>query len=141
RIHGLVVMIADGEKSEYMRTMLHDFEAQAKAEKAAIEELERQAEAPIRLPSPDEVLKRVFELEKLFAQDPTAGREPLARYFKDGKIRLQPQPDGVYLAKSELLPLVALLEGDAVTSASSKRERRLTARVAGARFELATFGL
>jgi hypothetical protein len=141
RIRGLVGFIADGDRSEAVVLGLKDLEAQAKAEKAAIADLEDQAREPIRLPAPDEVVERVFELERLFEHDPTARREALARYFKDGQIRLEPQADGIYLAKSELLPLVILLEEAASPPPPASRRRRYTARVAGAGFEPTTFGL
>jgi hypothetical protein len=40
-----------------------------------------------------------------------AARELLRRLFKDGRVVLEPQPDGVYLARTEVLPLLLLSEG------------------------------
>src|SRR5262249_28650260 len=110
RIQGLIGFIADGDKSDYIRTTLYDLEAQAKAEKAAIADLERQAAAPIPLPTPEEAQQRACDLEARLREDPVAGREALRRMLKGGHFRLDPQPDGVYVARTDVLPLVLLLE-------------------------------
>ncbi len=44
----------------------------------------------------------------MLASDPLRGREALRRFFEGEAIRLEPQPQGHYIAKSRLLP-VALL--------------------------------
>ena len=44
----------------------------------------------------------------LLHTDPASGREELRRIFRDGRITLVPQPDGFYIARSEILPLVLL---------------------------------
>ena len=70
--------------------------------------LERRAQTAIRLPSPDELMGIVFDLEKRLRADTTSGREELRRIFRDGKITLLPQPAGFYVARSDILPLVLL---------------------------------
>jgi hypothetical protein len=70
--------------------------------------LERRTQTAIRLPSPDELMGIVFELEKRLSADTTQAREELRRIFRDGKITLLPQPGGFYVARSEILPLVLL---------------------------------
>lgn len=62
--------------------------------------------APIRLPTPAEVEARILDLERLVSASPTQAREALRRLFTGGAIRLEPQPDGVHIARSEILPLV-----------------------------------
>ncbi len=42
------------------------------------------------------------------AEDVIRGREPLHSLFKDGRIVLEPQADGTYVARSSLLPFVLL---------------------------------
>jgi hypothetical protein len=106
RIAGLIQFIGDGDHSSYVRSTLLDLEAQAKAEKAEIASIEREASAPIRLPSPAELERFVVDIEARIAQDPLAGREHLRRLLKDGRIVLEPQPDGVYLARTHALPAV-----------------------------------
>jgi hypothetical protein len=93
---------------KYAWTTIRDLEAQAKAEKAAIAELERQVELPVRLPTPDEIAEATFDLEQQLGEDPIVGREWLRRIIKGERLVLQPQPDGVYLARGELLPLMLL---------------------------------
>jgi hypothetical protein len=70
--------------------------------------LERRAHEAIRLPSPDELMGIVFELERRVSANTTSGREELRRIFRDGKITLVPQPAGSYVARSDILPLVLL---------------------------------
>ena len=63
---------------------------------------------PIKLPTPEEMVRIVFELERRLMADVTRGREELRRFFRDGRIDLGPQPGGFYVARSEILPLVLL---------------------------------
>src|SRR5439155_8821410 len=112
RIGGLIQFISDGDQSPYVRTTLLDLEAQAKAEKAAIAAIQREATQPIHLPSPGELEALALDVSARVAQDPLAGREVLKRLLKDGRIVLEPQPDGVYLARTAVLPLVLLAERD-----------------------------
>jgi hypothetical protein len=53
----------------------------------------------------------VYELESRNRQDVLAARELLRRILKNGRIVLDPQPDRVYLARTEVLPLLLLSEG------------------------------
>jgi hypothetical protein len=102
--------ISRGDQSDYIRQTLVDLEAQAMVEKNAIEALKRQAAKPIQLPSPDELMEVAYNLEKLALADPALGREELRKMFDQGHIVLLPQPDGYYLAKSKIFPLVPLLD-------------------------------
>ena len=108
RIRGLVSFIADGDRSEYVVSTLGDLEAQARSEKAAINEILARAKLPARLPSPEDVLSRAMAIETIFAGDPVRAREALRRCFKDGRIVLRPQPTKVYIAEADFFPLVAL---------------------------------
>jgi Arc/MetJ-type ribon-helix-helix transcriptional regulator len=109
RIGGLIEFISHGDQSDYIRQTLVDLEAQAMVEKNAIEALKRQAAKPIQLPSPDELMEVAYNLEQLAVADPALGREELRKIFDQGHIVLLPQPDGYYLAKSRIFPLVPLL--------------------------------
>ena len=113
-----------------MVTALHDLEAQAQQEQAAIEEIKQQAQLPIRLPTPTEIEELAFDLDHRLANDPAAGREWLRRILKDEKLLLEPHPDGVYLAKGELLPLMLMAQKE--TGAPGSLRRRYPAVVAGA---------
>ena len=109
RIAGLIEFIANGDQSDYVRRALLDLEHQAKADRAAIHDLERQAEKPIRLPSPEVVVGRALDIERMVAQDPTRARIELRKLFEDGRILLHPQPEGFYRAETTMLPLVLML--------------------------------
>lgn len=78
RIGGIVVMQAEGDRSEYVASTRRDLEAQARDERAAIAELERAGSEPVRLPTVEEVVARVLELEAAFDRDPLRGREGCA---------------------------------------------------------------
>jgi hypothetical protein len=62
------------------------------------------------LPTPEAVLTRAQELDRVFRTDPTRLRQKLLRFFEDGEVLLHPQTDGTYVATSVLLPLVVLAE-------------------------------
>ena len=101
--------------------------------------LERRAQTAIRLPSPDELMGIVFELEKRLSADTTQAREELRRIFRDGKITLLPQPGGFYVARSEALPLVLLtLPPPADPSSDEVGEGRPASSCAGAQRGLYT---
>ncbi len=104
--------ISYGDQSSYVRSTLVDLEAQARSEKEAIEAIRREATEPIHLPSPREIEAFVADLDAELAQDPLRARELLRRVLKDGRIVLEPQPDGVYLARAAVLPLRVLAERD-----------------------------
>lgn len=110
RISNLVKFIAEGDHSDGVRTMLRDFEIQANSERKAITSLRSMGASPVRLPSPDEVREQVFNLDRILSEDVPRGRELLRRLFRDGNIRLHPQEDRSYVARSEVLPLVLLAE-------------------------------
>jgi DNA invertase Pin-like site-specific DNA recombinase/Arc/MetJ-type ribon-helix-helix transcriptional regulator len=108
RIGGLVQFIADGDRSAYVRDALKDLEAQARVEKAAIAAIQARARMPVRLPTPDEVVQKVLDLEQVLAGDKARGREELRKLFDGGRVVLTPDPAGHYVATSKLLPLVVL---------------------------------
>ncbi len=115
RIQGLVSFIADGDRSTYVVEALKDLEAQAKQEKASIRAIQRSASEPVRLPSIEEVMALVFDLEARFKEDIPGARELLRKLFKDGTIRLELDGEN-YVARSELLPLVLLVETEKRTT-------------------------
>lgn len=109
RIDRLTDLIADGERSEALLQKLRDLEGQARDEQATMATLAAQVSEAPRLPSAEQMLERVFDLPARLAQDPLRGREELRRYFRGGAVRLQPQPDGAWIARAELLPLAAFV--------------------------------
>ena len=120
RVRGLIVMQADGDRSAIVAEMRTDFEAQARAERAAVEELRAQVDAPPRLPPVDLITERVLSLRALTeSPDVEGARAALRRYLKNGEIALTPAPHGdgqAYVARAEILPLVLLAENAATPS-------------------------
>jgi DNA invertase Pin-like site-specific DNA recombinase len=112
RIHGLVKFIADGDDSKYVRETLRDLEAQARIDTAAIDEAKRELKSPVRLPTPEALVERARDLEKVLAADPVRAREALRGVFDNGRIEMHPTEDGGYVAKATFLPLAAVGEGD-----------------------------
>lgn len=116
RISKLVGDIADGLPWKTVEGKLKDLEAQVADERQALADLERQEQIPVRLPSPKEVEQRVFDLYANLAADPAEGREALRRLFKDGKVYVRQDTDGVLLAQAELLPLAIVLAEKAIAA-------------------------
>jgi hypothetical protein len=82
-------------------------EIHATAERRALADLEREDEQPIRLPSPDELLARLWDLDENLREDPIAGRERLKRFI-DEEIRLVLGEDGIFTARTTIFPLMLL---------------------------------
>lgn len=108
RIDRLIHLLADGVDSDAVRKSLADFEAQARTDEREIARMLKAASSPIHLPSPAEVLQRAMVLERVLDGNPLAAREHLRRLFVDGRIVLEPQPEGYYVARAGLFPLLAL---------------------------------
>jgi site-specific DNA recombinase len=94
RIEKLVDFIADGQGSPTIRERLKALETGAKVLRRQVKALERDATVPIALPTPEEMTALIFDLERRLMADVSKGREELRRLFRDGKIRLNPQPGG-----------------------------------------------
>ena len=110
--------IAEGDDSKYVRETLRDLEAQAKIDTAALEDLKRELRSPVRLPTPDALVERARDLERVFEADPVRAREALRGVFENGRIAIHPAEDGTYVAKATFLPLAAIVAGDIVGRAS-----------------------
>jgi hypothetical protein len=108
QIEKLVDFIAEGEGSPTIRERLKTLETEATVLRRQVKALERDATAPIALPTPEEMTALIFDLERRLRADVSRGREDLRRLSRDGVIRLNPQPGGFYVAESEMLPLVLL---------------------------------
>jgi site-specific DNA recombinase len=114
QITRLVDCIAEGTggPSTALRDRLRALEREVEVERRALAAARASATTPIKLPTPDEMLRIVFDLERRLMADVTKGREELRRFFRDGRIDLVPQPGGLYIARSEILPLVLLIQTD-----------------------------
>jgi hypothetical protein len=62
------------------------------------------ANAP-RLPTADEIIQGALDIEAHVRSDPVAARRALADVLLDGRITMEPQPDGNYRGWSILTPL------------------------------------
>ena len=134
RIAHLVDAFANGVRSLALSNALHDMEAQAVEERRNIAALERVARAPVALPDPAAILKRAIELEQRIAENPAGAREELHALFKDKALTLELGADGIYTARSELLPLVVLTP-EKRTAPLGSQEGCYPALVAGAGFD------
>jgi hypothetical protein len=117
------VLVATGDRSEYVVATLRDLEAFARAEKAALAELAQEANRPLRLPSIEEVTALATDLEARLTDDPELGRAALRRWLHDGVIRVDQSPDGP-IAETELLPLMVLVDGAGKASTKSGSPRK-----------------
>jgi DNA invertase Pin-like site-specific DNA recombinase len=106
-IAGLIKFIAQGDESTYVRQTLKDLELQAKTEKRAIEEVLSRRSAPVRIPSPEEIVERALRLEKSLFEDPAGSREELRKMFEGQRVIVRPQPERFYMAEGVFLPLAA----------------------------------
>jgi DNA invertase Pin-like site-specific DNA recombinase len=120
----LVRFITDGlatekEKAASIRAELTALEIAERDAARAVRDAERETVEPVPLPSQDEMLSLVFDLEARLSADTERGREELRRLFKDGQITLLPQPGRYYVARSEVLPLVLVSEPPALSASGS----------------------
>lgn len=73
RIEGLIELMADGERSDYIRRKLRTLEAQAKDEHRMIAALESQTKArEVVIPCVDEIVTAALELNKVLQRTPRA---------------------------------------------------------------------
>jgi hypothetical protein len=108
RIHALVRFIAEGDESPSVREALRDFEALARIDGDAIDALRVAKKSPVRLPSPEDLLTRARDLERVIAAEPMRGRETLRGVLHDGKVTMFPQDDGSYVAEVGFQTLATL---------------------------------
>jgi site-specific DNA recombinase len=116
KLRGLVEFIAMGDRSDTVVSTLHDLEAYARSEKAALAELEKEILKPIRLPTLEEVAALATDLQARLSENVEVGRAVLSRWLNEGKIRIADSPEGP-VATTELLPLVILFD-------SARRDQR-----------------
>jgi uncharacterized protein YodC (DUF2158 family) len=116
KLEGQITRVVDciaegtGGTSSSLRDRLRVLEREADAERRAHAVAESAAAKPIKLPTPKDMVRVVFDLERRLLADVAQGREELRRLFRGGRIDLIPQPGGFYVARSEILPLVLLTQ-------------------------------
>jgi hypothetical protein len=94
-------------------------EVQLKADKRAATELEATAREPVKLPTVDEVLARVNQLEARLCEDLVGAREAMRHLLENGSIVLTPKPNGAYEARATFYPL-ALAFGESTAGSFSE---------------------
>jgi hypothetical protein len=104
RIRVLIEQMADGESATYIRTVIDELAISAKGMKAKIAQLEAAGAGPVASEPPGAVDGWVNDLPAFVERDPLAARELLRKLLRDREVRLEAQPDGVYIAKAELAP-------------------------------------
>ncbi|MGB5505022.1 MAG: hypothetical protein WBM75_21695, partial [Polyangiales bacterium] len=93
------------------------------------------------LPRPEDVVARIVDLGALFDKSPKDAREALKHLLDDG-IQLHPLENGHYRARWTVRGGALFFAGTTKPPASTEGfEERTTLWVAGAGFELTTFGL
>ena len=105
RVSNLVDFIAQGDGSPAVRDALRRAETDAAAERARASELAARAQ-PARTIDVDEVVRTALDVQQMVAREPTRAREALRADFANGRIELRPQPEGHYIAETQLFPLV-----------------------------------
>ncbi|HEX4516421.1 MAG TPA: recombinase family protein, partial [Polyangiaceae bacterium] len=122
QITRVVDCIAEGTgPAPALRDRLRVLEREADAERRAFATADAFASKPIKLPTPKEMIALIFDLDRRLMADVTRGREELRRFFRNGRIDLIPQPGRFYVARSEILPLVLLTQGEPDQNAGSVR--------------------
>ena len=58
-----------------------------------------------RLPTEEEILAYVVDVEARIKDDPTSAREALRRLLLNGRLVMHPQPDGSWRGESAVYPL------------------------------------
>ena len=93
RIRSLVGFLADGDRSEYVVSALRNLEAEARADRAAIERLTREAQRPLRVPTADELAAGIRRIDDQLKDNSNAARTALARLLGGTTIRVASDPD------------------------------------------------
>ena len=110
RVANLVEAMASGERSAALSNALKEAEAEVEVERGAIADIERLATQPVRLLTVDEVARKVQQIGVLVKSDPISAREELRRCFHRGKIGLHLNAEGAFVARTELVGEIFLVE-------------------------------
>ena len=121
QVDKLVDTVVAGVRSDAIKKRLAETEQLLADAVTEFERTRSMPSSPVKLPSPEDILKLVYQLDERLTRDVTCGRELLRRVFKDGRIDLIPQPDGFYIARSEVLPLVLLTKTPSEESSEGVR--------------------
>ncbi|MBT8453831.1 MAG: recombinase family protein [Deltaproteobacteria bacterium] len=140
KIDNLVDLASTGAAPASILDKIRELEGLANRQERRVEELGAML-APLDLPRPEDVVARIRDLGALFDKSPKDAREALKHLLDDG-IQLHPLENGHYRARWTVRGGALFFAGTTKPPASTEGfEERTTLWVAGARFELTTFGL
>ena len=140
RIDNLVELASRGAAPTAVLEKIRELEALADKRERHLQELGAALE-PLDAPRPEDVVARIRLLGALFDKSPKDAREALKHLLDDG-IQLYPLQNGCYRARWTVRGGALFFAGTTKPPANTEGfEERSTLWVAGARFELTTFGL
>lgn len=88
-----------------VKTELNELLAKKAQVQQQWEAVRREGKEDVRIPSVDEIVALVLDVEARIKDDPTSAREALRQMVHDGRIDMEPQADGSYRARSVIFPL------------------------------------
>ena len=140
KIDNLVDLASTGTAPASILEKIRELEVLAGRQVRRVEELGAML-APLDLPGPKDVVARIADLGALFDKSPKDARVALKHLLDDG-IQLHPLEDGRYRARWTVRGGALFFGGTTKPPVGTEGlEERSTLWVAGARFELTTFGL
>lgn len=102
------VRMMDGASAAAMETMRSSLEQASRELREAelrLEAVRRGGGEPVRLPTIEEFTALCLDVEARIKNDPTAAREALRTMLSDGRLEMEPLPDGTYKAHGVILPV------------------------------------
>ena len=140
KIDNLVDLASTGAAPASILEKIYELEALADKQERHLQELSAALE-PFDAPRPEDVVARIRDLGALFDKSPKDAREALKHLLDDG-IQLHPLEDGRFRARWTVRGGALFFGGTTKPPVQTEGlEERSTLWVAGARFELTTFGL
>ena len=101
----LAAFIAEGQESSTVTSLLMETEAAIRQAELDLAAVQTRVEEEPTLPSPESIMVAATDLATNCKKDPVRARERLRGVLRDGRIVLDPQPDGTFIARFHLLPL------------------------------------
>lgn len=103
QLANLVDFVAKGRAPRTIADAIARLESEADSLRFQIQRSEVDAAAPVRLPTLEQALARIQQLDRLLEADVARGREALRSLLKDGRIHLFLE-DGVVVARATIFP-------------------------------------
>ncbi len=109
----LAAFIAEGKDSPTVASMLVETEAAIRQAELDLAAVRTRTEEEPTLPSPEAIMVAATDIATNSTRDPVEARERLRSVLRDGRIVLQPQADGTFMAQFNLLPLAFAQDNNA----------------------------